>query len=630
MFSVASSYHALKRVAAATLAGGLLALSAAPAANAAGYTGPWFVPDKPYATTAQWVPGNTITVGELADPDVFQENGTYYAYGTTAGGRNVPLITSTDLKNWTTNKQYRPYPFVQMDNGSTQLIQNGGDPWYNDTLAVPGSWAKRQPASYQCNANTSGCYEIWAPSVEKLSNGKYVMAYVAVNRYDGNAIGQQCIGLAVSDKPTGPFIDTSSQPVQCGSDPKGALDPDLFRDANGKLYMYWKNEGTPTTRTNFWVQEVSADGKRLVTSAQKMGLETQALKTTTEATKWRWFETWEMPLIENPSMVKYGGSYYMFYSASEYSTNKYRTGYAKCSSPTGPCTRVQNTPIMSTDASQNMFGPGGASAFVDKNGALRVAYAAWLSVNGQGAADYNHCLNSTKVSYFEYALSDKRCSMSNQRFFHVATVERDSNGMMAVSRKSEFVPTLGRASTQLSFNDVKSTDMFATEITWLARTGITTGWSDGTYKPVTPIERGAMAAFMYRLAGSPQFNAPSTPSFSDVHRDHPFYKEIEWMKAAGITRGNPDGTFDPQGRVSREAMAAFIYRASGQPAHSGTTGFTDMHMTGFKKEISWFKTQGIATGWEDGSFRPQDPVNRDAMAAFMYRFTQKGPMIGYP
>lgn len=630
MFSVASSYRALKRVAAATLAAGLLALSTTPAATAAGYTGPWFVGNKPYATTAQWVPGNTITVGELADPDVFQENGTYYAYGTTAGGRNVPLITSTDLKNWTTNTTYRPTSSVRMDNGSIYSVQNAGDPWYNDTLAVPGSWAKRQPASYQCNTSTSGCYEIWAPSVEKLSNGKYVMAYVAVNRYDGNAIGQQCIGLAVSDKPTGPFIDTSSQPVQCGSDPKGALDPDLFRDANGKLYMYWKNEGTPTTRTNFWVQEVSADGKRLVTSAQKMGLETQALKTTTQATNWRWYETWEMPLIENPSMVRYDGSYYMFYSASEYSTSKYRTGYAKCSGPTGPCTRLQNTPIMSSDASQNIFGPGGASAFVDKAGTLRLAYAAWLSVNGQGAADYNHCLISTKVSFFEYALADKRCSMPNQRFFHVATLERDSNGMMAVSRKSEFLPTLGRASTQLSFKDVQPSTPFATEITWLARTGITTGWSDATYRPLAPIERGAMAAFMYRLAGSPQFTAPTSPSFSDVPRSHPFYQEIEWMRATGITQGNPDGTFGPQKAVSREAMAAFIYRASGKPAHSGTTGFTDMDKTGFKQEVSWFKSQGIATGWPDGTFRPQDSVNRDAMAAFMYRFTQKGPMIGYP
>ncbi len=60
-----------------------------------------------------------------------------------------------------------------------------------------------------------------------------------------------------------------------------------------------------------------------------------------------------------------------------------------------------------------------------------------------------------------------------------------------------------------------------TEISSLAQRGITTGYPDGTYRPLESVERGAMAAFFTRMQGSPQFTAPSTPSFKDVPTTHP-------------------------------------------------------------------------------------------------------------
>ena len=173
------------------------------------------------------------------------------------------------------------------------------------------------------------------------------------------------------------------------------------------------------------------------------------------------------------------------------------------------------------------------------------------------------------------------------------------------------------------FKDVYPTDQFYTEIEWLASTGITTGWPDNTYRPQNNIERGAMAAFFYRMAGSPQFTAPSTPSFKDVPRDHPFYKEIEWMRARGITTGWSDGTFRPNDAVNRDAMAAFFYRYAGSPAYSApaVSPFSDVS-TGsqFYREIAWLADQRITTGWPDGSFRPVQPIERGAMAAFLHRY----------
>ena len=180
--------------------------------------------------------------------------------------------------------------------------------------------------------------------------------------------------------------------------------------------------------------------------------------------------------------------------------------------------------------------------------------------------------------------------------------------------------------TPSRFTDVKNTDQFYTEISWLAQRRITTGYPDGTYRPLESVERGAMAAFFYRMQGSPQFTAPSTPSFKDVPTTHPFYKEIEWMKAQGITTGYLDGTFRPSAPVNRDAMAAFFYRAAGTPHVDlpATSHFSDVSTDNqFYREITWLASKGISTGWPDGTYRPVTPIARDAMAAFIYRYTEK-------
>ncbi|MEV8139739.1 S-layer homology domain-containing protein, partial [Pseudarthrobacter oxydans] len=120
------------------------------------------------------------------------------------------------------------------------------------------------------------------------------------------------------------------------------------------------------------------------------------------------------------------------------------------------------------------------------------------------------------------------------------------------------------------FTDIATNHAFYKEITWLAATGISNGWTepDGTktYRPTLAVSREAMAAFMYRLAGSPAYVPSATSPFTDIATNHAFYKEITWLAANGISNGwtEPDGTktYRPTLAVSREAMAAFMYRLS--------------------------------------------------------------------
>ncbi len=177
----------------------------------------------------------------------------------------------------------------------------------------------------------------------------------------------------------------------------------------------------------------------------------------------------------------------------------------------------------------------------------------------------------------------------------------------------------------LVFTDVAPTHPFQSDIYWLADHGITGGYADRTYRPLASVNRDAMAAFLYRLwydgADAPDC---TTAPFTDVPVTHPFCGEIAWLATTGITTGWPDGTFRPGSAVTREAMAAFLYRAwPFTPPESPCTepAFSDVPASHpFCEEISWIAGWGIANGWSDGTFRPSLPIERQAMAAFLLRF----------
>ena len=90
------------------------------------------------------------------------------------------------------------------------------------------------------------------------------------------------------------------------------------------------------------------------------------------------------------------------------------------------------------------------------------------------------------------------------------------------------------------FTDVSITHPFYCNIAWMNAQGISTGFLPGpTYRPGIAVSRQAMSAFLYRFAGEPTFTAPGTATFGDVSTSHPFFEEIEWMADTGISTGTP-------------------------------------------------------------------------------------------
>ncbi|MBG6180772.1 S-layer homology domain-containing protein, partial [Arthrobacter sp. CAN_A1] len=185
--------------------------------------------------------------------------------------------------------------------------------------------------------------------------------------------------------------------------------------------------------------------------------------------------------------------------------------------------------------------------------------------------------------------------------------------------------------TKSPFRDVSTSQQFYTEMAWLAEKGISTGWAEPnntrSYRPLQSISRDAMAAFMYRMAGSPAYTPPAKSPFRDVSTSQQFYKEMAWLAEEGISTGwaEPNNTrsYRPLQSISRDAMAAFMYRMAGSPVYTppAKSPFRDVSTSQqFYKEMAWLAEEGISTGWSDSTYRPLEPIKRDAMAAFIYRF----------
>jgi hypothetical protein len=286
---------------------------------------PWFRPSYPYT---QNFPDPTV----VWDP----VGARYWAYSTSTGGSYLPAMWSTDLSTWTARSSYSPNPY-------------NSDPYLNDAFPVPPSW------SLGGSARTDKAQ--WAPGVARIGG-----QWVAYTSWEVSP-GRRCISVATSALPQGPFVDDRTSPLVCDIDPAGSIDPEPFIDADGTPYLLWKATGVPGFYpTTLKAQRLAPDGRSFASGSSPVIL--------------LWTELpWDGNTIENPSMVRYGGTYWLIYSGNEWESADYRMGQAACSGPLGPCGRTSDSPLIGNSATQ--LSPGGGSFFVDQSGRLRIIYHYW-------------------------------------------------------------------------------------------------------------------------------------------------------------------------------------------------------------------------------------------------------------
>lgn len=183
------------------------------------------------------------------------------------------------------------------------------------------------------------------------------------------------------------------------------------------------------------------------------------------------------------------------------------------------------------------------------------------------------------------------------------------------------------SSDMAAFLDVSHSTTHAEDIWWLASEEISSGYSDKTFRGTSAAARQDMAAFLWRASNLPSYRASAEDkeAFTDVNEGTSHAQDIWWLAAKGISTGYPDGTFKGQDTVVRQDMAAFLYRLAGSPAYTPSQAdkkqFVDVtEKTPHAREIWWMASIGLTQGYGDGTFRPQNAVTRADMAAFMRRF----------
>jgi S-layer family protein len=100
-------------------------------------------------------------------------------------------------------------------------------------------------------------------------------------------------------------------------------------------------------------------------------------------------------------------------------------------------------------------------------------------------------------------------------------------------------------------------------IKWSYCQGITSGYSDGTFRPEANTTRGQLAKMVVLAAGFPLVLPAGAPHFSDVAPGHPFYRYIEVAWSHTVITGYEDGTFRPASPVTRAQLAKMIVQARG-------------------------------------------------------------------
>lgn len=144
--------------------------------------------------------------------------------------------------------------------------------------------------------------------------------------------------------------------------------------------------------------------------------------------------------------------------------------------------------------------------------------------------------------------------------------------------------------------------------------------SDGTYSFKMPA--GAVtvsASFVKGGADQPGTADEVCSPYGDINTSAWYHSGVHYVLSENIMNGTSANTFVPNGKLSRAMLAQILYNQAGKPA-AGASNFSDVKSSDwYAQAVAWAAEKGVVTGFEDGTFRPNDYVTREQLAAMLYR-----------
>lgn len=271
---------------------------------------------------------------DFADPDVLRVDDGYVAYSSDGNRMNVPVATSDDLRSWELG-----------DDALPEL----------PSWIIPG--------------------KTWAPEVTEISPGRFVMYFTATNFQPTF----QCIGVAVSDDPLGPFTVQGDGMIVCPPEEGGAIDATTVQ-VDGDWHLVWKNDGN-AIGVDTWIQTapLTPDGLALAGEPVRMLKQDQA---------------WEGNLIEAPTIVTHDdGRLTLLYSANDYGGDEYAMNYAVADDLAGPWEKADGPWISTESLDEEVRGPGGQDVITGPDG------ESWLMFHGWDASYTYRMLHAAPLAW---------------------------------------------------------------------------------------------------------------------------------------------------------------------------------------------------------------------------------------
>lgn len=146
-----------------------------------------------------------------------------------------------------------------------------------------------------------------------------------------------------------------------------------------------------------------------------------------------------------------------------------------------------------------------------------------------------------------------------------------------------------------SFTDVVADSYYEDAVIWAVNNGVTSGTTTTTFEPSATCTRGQVVTFLWRAMGEPTPSITENP-FSDVSETSVFYTAILWAVGEGITTGYSDGTFRPTDTCTTGQVLTFLYRAVGEPDTSYESGYAVGASSAFVSAINWADESSLLSG----------------------------------
>ncbi len=178
-----------------------------------------------------------------------------------------------------------------------------------------------------------------------------------------------------------------------------------------------------------------------------------------------------------------------------------------------------------------------------------------------------------------------------------------------------------------NFTDVRESDWFYDDVQYAVQNGLFNGTSDTTFSPNASMTRAMLVTVLYRLEGEPDVTGSSP--FDDVPRGQWYSDAVNWAERNDIVNGISDTAFAPNNNITREQMAAILYRYAAYKDYSTSasnslTGYADFDQISAYalNSLKWANAEGLINGRTTTTLAPKGTATRAEVAAILHRFVE--------